>query len=79
MTFAGVEQGGATAVKVVAVPKPNCPVPGLPGTTLLMDEETGSVRAVVNSAELTGIRTAYVASSPVLFNEVCADTGAVIS
>ncbi|KWU47079.1 NAD(P)-binding protein [Rhodotorula sp. JG-1b] len=51
-------EGGATAVKVVAVPKPNCPVPGLPGTTLLMDEETGSVRAVVNSAELTGIRTA---------------------
>ncbi|GAA5958660.1 hypothetical protein JCM8115_000313 [Rhodotorula mucilaginosa] len=51
-------EGGATAVKVVAVPKPDCPVPGLPGTTLLMDEETGSVRAVVNSAELTGIRTA---------------------
>ena len=35
-----------------------------------MDEGTGSVRAVVNSAELTGIRTAYDAPSPVLFNEV---------
>lgn len=49
---------GATAVKVVAVPKPHCPVPGLPATTLLMDESTGSVRAVVNAAQLTGIRTA---------------------
>ncbi|GAA5883911.1 hypothetical protein JCM3774_003049 [Rhodotorula dairenensis] len=48
----------ATAVKVVAVPKPSCTVPGLPATTLLMDEATGALRAVVNSAQLTGIRTA---------------------
>ncbi|GAA5983187.1 hypothetical protein JCM10908_000188 [Rhodotorula pacifica] len=51
-------EGGATAIKVVAVPKPNCTVPGLPATTLLMDETTGGARAVVNSAQLTGIRTA---------------------
>lgn len=74
------KQGGATAVKVVAVPKPDCPVPGLPGTTLLMDEETGSVRAVVNSAELTGIRTAYDALSLLCYATVkCADTDAIIS
>ncbi|BGP55688.1 hypothetical protein JCM8202_003821 [Rhodotorula sphaerocarpa] len=47
-----------TAIKVVAVPKPDCPVPGLPATNLLMDEESGAVRAIVNSGALTGIRTA---------------------
>ncbi|GAA6060010.1 hypothetical protein JCM10212_001168 [Sporobolomyces blumeae] len=51
-------QGSATSIKVVAVPKPTCRVPGLPATTLLMDESTGRVRAVVNASELTGIRTA---------------------
>ncbi|GAA6028430.1 hypothetical protein JCM8097_007026 [Rhodosporidiobolus ruineniae] len=51
-------EGPATAIKVVAVPKPNCSLPGLPATTLLFDESTGLTRAVVNSGELTGIRTA---------------------
>ncbi|GAA5887823.1 hypothetical protein JCM6882_000764 [Rhodosporidiobolus microsporus] len=50
--------GPATAIKVVGVPKPNCKIPGLPATTLLFDESTGLTRAVVNAAELTGIRTA---------------------
>ncbi|GAA5862681.1 hypothetical protein JCM8547_003511 [Rhodosporidiobolus lusitaniae] len=50
--------GPATAIKVVGVPKPNCKIPGLPATTLLFDEDTGLTRAVVNAAELTGIRTA---------------------
>ncbi|GAA6000021.1 hypothetical protein JCM10207_006016 [Rhodosporidiobolus poonsookiae] len=50
--------GPATAIKVVGVPKPDCKIPGLPATTLLFDESTGLTRAVVNAAELTGIRTA---------------------
>ncbi|BGO91750.1 hypothetical protein NBRC10512_006232 [Rhodotorula toruloides] len=50
--------GPATAIKVVSVPKPNCTLPGLPATTLLFDEETGLTKAVVNAAELTGLRTA---------------------
>ncbi|GAA5820532.1 hypothetical protein JCM11251_003035 [Rhodosporidiobolus azoricus] len=50
--------GPATAIKVVGVPKPHCKIPGLPATTLLFDEATGLTRAVVNAAELTGIRTA---------------------
>ncbi|BGP02352.1 hypothetical protein NBRC10513v2_006000 [Rhodotorula toruloides] len=50
--------GSATAIKVVAVPKPTCTLPGLPATTLLFDEETGLTKAVVNAAELTGLRTA---------------------
>ncbi|GAA6008186.1 hypothetical protein JCM11491_001921 [Sporobolomyces phaffii] len=51
-------QGPATSIKVVASPKPECSAPGLPATTLLMDEETGRVQAIVNAAELTGLRTA---------------------
>ncbi|BGP25001.1 ornithine cyclodeaminase [Rhodotorula toruloides] len=50
--------GPATAIKVVAVPKATCPLPGLPATTLLLDEDTGLTKAVVNAAELTGLRTA---------------------
>ncbi|GAA5899342.1 hypothetical protein JCM5296_007539 [Sporobolomyces johnsonii] len=53
-----VQEGPATAIKVVSVPKPSCSVPGLPATTLLIDEATGLTRAVVNAAELTGLRTA---------------------
>jgi hypothetical protein len=44
--------------QVVAVPKPRCTIPGLPATTLLFDESTGLCRAVINAAELTGLRTA---------------------
>lgn len=51
-------QGSNTSIKVVAVPKPECKVPGLPATTLLFDEATGQVKAMLNSTELTGIRTA---------------------
>ncbi|GAA5919506.1 hypothetical protein JCM1841_002241 [Sporobolomyces salmonicolor] len=52
------QEGPATAIKVVSVPKPNCSVPGLPATTIVVDEATGLTRAVVNAAELTGLRTA---------------------
>lgn len=46
-----------TAVKVVSVPTRGGPS-GLPATTLVMDEVSGGVKAVVNSRNLTAIRTA---------------------
>ena len=50
-----------TAVKVVGVPKPDSSkAQGLPGTTLLFGETTGACKAVINSSELTGLRTACV-------------------
>lgn len=57
-------QGSTTAIKIVGVPKPACPIPGLPATTLVFDESTGLTRAVVNAAELTGIRTACASLAP---------------
>jgi ornithine cyclodeaminase/alanine dehydrogenase-like protein (mu-crystallin family) len=48
-----------TAVKVVSVPTSAEAAPrGLPASTLMMDEVTGSVRAIVNAKNLTAIRTA---------------------
>lgn len=48
---------GGTAVKVVCVPAESDPR-GLPGTTLVLDEITGSVKAVVNARNLTALRNA---------------------
>ena len=48
-----------TAVKVVSVPTSAEAAPrGLPASTLVMDEVTGSVKAIVNAKSLTAIRTA---------------------
>ena len=51
-----------TAIKVVSVPMPTAPPPvkaaGLPGTTLVLDELSGAVRAVVNARQLTALRNA---------------------
>jgi len=46
-----------TSIKVVAVPRASS-VGGLPATTLVMDETTGSLDAVVNARSLTALRTA---------------------
>ena len=46
-----------TAVKVVSVPTSGGS-DGIPATTLVMDETSGSVKAVVNARNLTAIRTA---------------------
>ncbi|GAA5925507.1 uncharacterized protein JCM15063_005043 [Sporobolomyces koalae] len=51
-------QGPATSVKIVSSPKPGHDGQGLPATTLLLDESTGRVRAIVNASDLTGLRTA---------------------
>jgi len=48
---------GTTTIKVVSVPK-SAGDGGLPGTTLVMDERTGGVDAVVNARSLTALRTA---------------------
>lgn len=48
---------GGTAVKVVCVPVESDPR-GLPGTTLVLDEVTGAVKAVVNARNLTALRNA---------------------
>ena len=46
-----------TAIKIVSVPTSGGSS-GLPGTTLVMDEASGGVNAVVNARNLTAIRTA---------------------
>lgn len=46
-----------TAVKIVSVPTSGG-LNGLPATTLVIDEASGGVKAVVNARNLTAIRTA---------------------
>jgi ornithine cyclodeaminase len=58
--------GMGTAMKVVGVPKNG--KGGLPSTILVMDEATGELRAVVNAAALTAIRTAAGESSFIRLN-----------
>ncbi|KAF9524812.1 hypothetical protein CPB83DRAFT_877535 [Crepidotus variabilis] len=48
---------GDTAVKVVCVSKEGSSR-GLPSSTLVINEETGSIKAIVNSRKLTAIRNA---------------------
>lgn len=48
-----------TAMKVVSVPRTKAAQEGgLPATTLVMDEETGRVKAFVNAGKLTALRNA---------------------
>ncbi|TFY57857.1 hypothetical protein EVJ58_g6772 [Rhodofomes roseus] len=51
-----------TAIKVVSVPTSTAPPlvkeAGLPGTTLVLDETSGAVKAVVNARQLTALRNA---------------------
>jgi len=48
---------GSTAIKVVSVPKKGG-IHGIPGTTLILDEVTGSIKAIVNARKLTALRNA---------------------
>jgi ornithine cyclodeaminase/alanine dehydrogenase-like protein (mu-crystallin family) len=50
--------GGDTAIKIVSVPSSKGDSRGLPGTTLVLDEKTGGVKAVVNARKLTALRNA---------------------
>ena len=51
-----------TAIKIVSVPTPNAPqdvrANGLPASTMILDEHTGQVSAVVNARKLTALRNA---------------------
>lgn len=47
--------GHGTSIKIVSAPKRPDPR-GLPGTTLVMDEATGGVKAIVNARTLTALR-----------------------
>jgi ornithine cyclodeaminase/alanine dehydrogenase-like protein (mu-crystallin family) len=53
---ARIDGFGGTAIKIVSVPRQS--VDGLPATTLIMDEESGGVKAVINARDLTALRTA---------------------
>ncbi|CAK5274492.1 unnamed protein product [Mycena citricolor] len=47
-----------TSIKVVSVPSSPADKRGLPASTLVMDEGTGAVKAIVNAAGLTALRNA---------------------
>jgi ornithine cyclodeaminase len=47
-----------TSIKVVSVPSVSGDDRGLPATTLVLDENTGETKAVVNARTLTSLRTA---------------------
>ena len=48
---------GRTAIKVVCVPQ-SSDANGLPATTIVLDETTGAVKAIVNARRLTPLRNA---------------------
>ena len=48
----------STSIKVVSMPRKQDDTCGLPATTLVLNEDTGVVEAVVNSRELTALRNA---------------------
>jgi len=50
------DEGGTTAIKVVSLPKGKHS--GLPASTVVLDEKTGNVKAIVNAGTLTALRTA---------------------
>lgn len=49
-------EAGGTGCKIVSVPSAGGE--GLPASTLVMDEKTGKVRAVINARKLTALRNA---------------------
>ena len=52
----------STAIKIVSVPTPAAPIfvqdRGLQATTIVLDEDTGDVKAIVNARKLTALRNA---------------------
>jgi ornithine cyclodeaminase/alanine dehydrogenase-like protein (mu-crystallin family) len=51
-----------TTIKVVSVPMSGGDKQGLPASTIVLDETTGCVKAIVNASTLTALRTASGAS-----------------
>lgn len=62
-----IAAAGGTGIKIVSVPKNDSDTGGLPATTLVLNEVTGAVEAVVNARQLTAVRNA--AGAPVV--QVC--------
>jgi ornithine cyclodeaminase/alanine dehydrogenase-like protein (mu-crystallin family) len=54
---ARVAQAGGTACKIVSVPKESGDE-GLPASTIVMDENTGKIKALINARKLTALRNA---------------------
>ena len=54
---------GGSGIKVVSVPRQGASTDGLPATTLLLNDDTGGVNAVVNATQLTALRNAAGPSS----------------
>lgn len=52
-----IATAGGTGIKVVSVPTGGG-VDGLPGTTMIMNEVTGKLDAVLNARQLTALRNA---------------------
>ncbi|KAG9034942.1 hypothetical protein FRB95_012358 [Tulasnella sp. JGI-2019a] len=52
-----LSSSGTTAIKIVSVPKEGG-TDGIPATTVVMDETTGGIKAILNARNLTALRTA---------------------
>lgn len=64
-----------TSIKVVSVPKSPTDLRGLPASTLVLDEDTGAVRALINATNLTALRNAAgVPFAPLFFLELISAT-----
>lgn len=50
--------GTGTTIKIVSVPSSPDDRRGLPATTLILDDSTGAIKAVVNAKHLTALRNA---------------------
>lgn len=53
-----IASAGGTGIKVVSVPRSDSNNGGLPATTMVLNEVTGAVDAIVNARQLTAVRNA---------------------
>jgi ornithine cyclodeaminase len=51
-------EGSGTAIKIVSVSRSSDDDRGLPASTLVIDEDSGRVKAIVNARKLTALRNA---------------------
>ncbi|KAF8495907.1 NAD-P-binding protein [Russula emetica] len=70
-----------TAIKVVSVPSVSGDDRGLPATTLVLDENTGATKAVINARTLTSLRTAAgsVLATALLYPPATADMTSLVA
>jgi ornithine cyclodeaminase/alanine dehydrogenase-like protein (mu-crystallin family) len=47
-----------TAIKIVSVPTSSSDTRGLPASTLVINEQSGAVKAIINARKLTALRNA---------------------